>query len=67
VEITIKIDPRKKEAKALLEFLRNLSFVEMEEKEKSVYDPKFVAMVKKSAATKKRYKVNDVDELWESL
>ena len=30
MEFTIKIDPRKKEAKALLEYLKNLPFVEFE-------------------------------------
>lgn len=30
MEFTIKIDQRKKEAKALLEYLRNLPFVEFE-------------------------------------
>ncbi len=30
MEITIKIDDRKKEAKALIEYLKNLSFVEMD-------------------------------------
>ena len=30
MEFTIKIDPRKKEAKALLEYLKNLPFVELE-------------------------------------
>jgi hypothetical protein len=30
MEFTIKIDPRKKEAKALLDYLKNLPFVELE-------------------------------------
>ncbi len=30
MEITIKIDNRKKEAKALIEYLKNLSFVEID-------------------------------------
>mgnify|MGYP003420996779 CR=1 FL=1 len=47
MEITIKIDERKKEAKALVEFLKNLSFVEIssekrynKETEKVIYDAK---------------------------
>lgn len=45
MEITIKIDQRKKEARALLEFLKNLPFVEVEprynpETEKAIQDAK---------------------------
>jgi len=32
MELTIRIDQRKKEARALLEFLKNLPFVELDEK-----------------------------------
>jgi len=39
MEFTIKIDQRKKEAKALIEFLKNLSFVEIELQEKPRYNP----------------------------
>ncbi|WP_281238169.1 hypothetical protein [Flavobacterium praedii] len=38
MEITIKIDQRKKEARALLEFLKNLPFVELNI-EKPRYNP----------------------------
>lgn len=46
MEITIKIDQRKKEAQALLEFLKNLPFVEIDkprynkETEKAIKDAK---------------------------
>lgn len=33
MELTIKIDERKKEAKALLEYLKSLSFIEFKKKE----------------------------------
>jgi hypothetical protein len=35
--------------------------------EKSPYNPEFVKMVKKSASSKKRYQVDNIDELWKSL
>ena len=45
MEITLKIDQRKKEAKALLEYLKNLPFVEIDSKsrynaetEKAIHD-----------------------------
>jgi hypothetical protein len=60
----VKIDTRSKEAKSLLTYLRSLSFVKVEEKDP--YDPEFVKMVLKSAASKKRYKV-DTDDIWGSL
>ena len=49
MEITIKIDNRKKEAKALIEYLKNLSFVEIDSEKlllKNILkdtDPKFFA------------------------
>lgn len=65
MEITIKIDQRKKEGQALLEFLKSLPFVEIEET-KSPYDPDFVKMVKKSKASKNRTRVTS-KSLWESI
>jgi len=67
--ITLKINEKNQEAKALLDYLKKLPFVEVEKKhkEKGLYNPEFVEMIKKSAASKKRYVVNNVDELWESL
>jgi hypothetical protein len=50
----------------LKEFLKDDNSVEII-KEKSPYNPEFVKMVKKSAASKKRYQVDNVDELWKSL
>jgi len=67
--ITLKINTNSKAGKALktmLEFFSKQPGIEIVE-EKSPYDPEFVKMIKKSSASKKRYKVDDVDELWESL
>ena len=68
MEITIKIDQRNKQAKALLEYIRTLPFVEVKdnEKEGSPYDPEFVKIVKESAASKERYEV-DPNDVWGSL
>ncbi len=73
MEVTIKIDMRTKAAKAFFKYLKALPFVEVKEKglskpkTESPYNPEFVKMVKKSAASKKRYVINDIDEFWESL
>lgn len=65
--ITLKINERTKAGKALLSLL---DFFTKESKGVEVietpYDPEFVAMVKKSAADKKRKEVNPED-VWGSL
>ena len=67
MSVTVKIDSRTKAAKILLEYLRTLSFVKVEEeKAENVYDAEFVKMVKESAASKKRYEV-DPNDVWGSL
>lgn len=68
MEIKLKVNKRTKAGKAFLAmleiFLKDTKGVEIV---KSSYDPEFVEMVKKSASSKKRYKVDNVDELWENL
>lgn len=65
--ITLKINERTKAGKALLSMLE---FFTKESKGVEVietpYDPKFVAMVKGSAASKKNKAVNP-DDVWGSL
>ena len=65
--ITLKINERTKAGKALLSlldfFTKDSKGVEVVE---LPYDPEFVAMVKKSAAAKKRKEVNP-DDVWGSL
>jgi hypothetical protein len=68
--LTLKIDERTFFGKAFLDLI--MSFVkdkkiELVDSSEPVYDKEFVAMVKKSAASKKRYEVKDVNALWESL
>jgi len=68
--ITLKINERTGKGKIFMQFLKE--FIKDEKsveiiEEKSPYNPEFVKMVKKSAASKKRYQVDNVDELWESL
>jgi len=68
--ITLKINERTGKGKIFMQFLKE--FIKDEKsveiiEEKSPFNPEFVKMVKKSAASKKRYQVDNVDELWESL
>lgn len=69
--ITIKINERSKAGKTLkdlIDMLKEQPGVEVINNEsESPYDPEFVAMVKKSAASKERYRIENVEELWESL
>ncbi len=60
----VEIDARSKAAKKFLEYVKTLSFAKV--KEESPYNPEFVKMIKKSAASKKRYEVNP-DDVWGSL
>jgi uncharacterized protein YrzB (UPF0473 family) len=68
--ITLKINERTGKGKVFMQFLKEFikddKSVEIIE-EKSTYNSEFVKMVKKSAASKKRYQVDNVDELWKSL
>ena len=67
--ITLKIDGKSKAGKTLKELIAIFSKEPGVEivNEKSPYDPEFVKMIKKSSGSKKRYKVENVDELWASL
>lgn len=68
MELTLKINTRSKDSKTLLEYLQNLSYVEVIKgvnKSKTNYNPEFVAMIKKSAKTKG--KTVDPKNLWESI
>ncbi len=72
MELTIKLDRRNKQAKALIDFLKSLSFVEVkEEKEEknSPYNPEFVEMIK--VAEKEIEKGNTIrvnpNNVWESI
>lgn len=68
---TITINKRTKAGKLLFEIANLLSEkgegVVITEDEKSPYNPEFVKKILESAASKKRYEVKNVDELWESL
>jgi hypothetical protein len=62
--ITLKINERSSYGKAILELIKvgidEKKGVEMVEEEKS-YNPKFVKMVKDSAASKERYEIDPND------
>jgi hypothetical protein len=68
---TLTINERTKAGKLLLEMAKLLSEnskdVVILESGEVGYDAEFVEKVKKSAASKERYQVENVDELWESL
>jgi hypothetical protein len=69
MELTLKINTRSKDSKTLLEYLQNLSYVEVikgSDKPKSNYNPEFVEMVKKATRSKKG-KIVDPNNLWESI
>ncbi len=67
MELTIKIDTRKKDAKVFLEYIKSLSFVTFPEKEKEpVYDKEFVKKIKE-AEERADYTTVNPDNVWESL
>ncbi len=69
MELTLKINTRTKDSKTLLEYLQNLSYVEIVKvlnNTKSNYNIEFVEMVQKSAKSKKG-KIVDPKNLWESI
>lgn len=67
--VTIKIKEQNKEAKALLEYLKKLPFVEIEKKEKSPYNPEFVEKIKKAEEDIKKGKTTRLnpENVWESI
>jgi hypothetical protein len=67
--ITLKINERTKVGKSFMAFIKAFSEKEKEIEivPESVYNPDFVKMIKDSAASKKRYEVKNIDELWQSL
>ncbi|MCW4470762.1 hypothetical protein OGH69_17450 [Flavobacterium sp. MFBS3-15] len=69
MEITIKINPRSKQAKAFLEYLKVLPFVQIEEKDKSGYTPEFTDKIKKGEADIKKGKTTRInpDNVWENI
>jgi hypothetical protein len=71
--VQITINNKSKEAKALLEYLKNLSFVKIineknssEQVEKSPYNEEFVKKINKARAEKGGLEINP-DTLWESI
>ncbi len=67
MELTIKIDTRKKDAKVFLEYIKSLSFVTFPKKEEEpVYDKEFVKKIK-AAEKRADYTTINPDNVWESL
>jgi hypothetical protein len=64
---TLKLDTSSKAAKMFLEFMKTLSFVQLEEQnEKSNYDPEFVKKIQK-ARKEKGGKTVTSENLWELI
>jgi len=63
----VRIDTRSNTAKILLNYLKSLPFVKVEEQiEKSPYNPEFVKKIKKAEKQKGRV-IESGQSLWESL
>jgi hypothetical protein len=69
MEIIIKIDPRSKQAKAFLEYLKVLPFVQIAEKDKIGYSTEFTTKIKKGEADIKEGKTTRLnpDNVWENI
>jgi hypothetical protein len=69
MELTLKINTRNKDSKPFLNYIQNLSYIEiLKDKSKNkttFYKSDFVEMVKKSALEKG--KIIDPNNLWESM
>lgn len=61
MELTIKLDENNKEAKALIAYLKTLSYVSVKKEKKSPYNPEFVKKVleRSENAAKGNYRVFD--------
>jgi antitoxin component of RelBE/YafQ-DinJ toxin-antitoxin module len=66
MEFTIKIDSRKKEAKALLEYLKNLPFVQLEQ-EKPRYNAATEKAIQEARSGIGVTKVKNVADLFQKL
>ena len=64
--ITLQYDGRSVSAKRLVEFLRTLSFVKVNDGESPEYDPEMVAKVKRGQEAFRRgdYKIIKTEDLW---
>jgi hypothetical protein len=69
MEIIIKIDLRSKQAKAFLEYLKVLPFVQIEKLEEARYSSEFVAKIKKGETDIKDGKATRINpnNIWESI
>lgn len=69
MEITIKINPRSKQAKAFLEYLKVLPFIQIEEKGKTNYSAEFSEKIKKGETDIKKGKTTRLnsDNVWENI
>ncbi len=67
MELTIQLDGRSKQAKALIALLKSLSFVKIKkEQQESTYNPEFVKKIKE-AEERAEYTTLDMNDIWGSL
>lgn len=67
MELKIKIDGRNKDGKTLLDYLRNLSYVKILEKDNQTYNPEFVKEILIRSKSENFVTIKDVDNIWESI
>lgn len=63
---TLKLDTRNKAAKVFLEFVKTLSFVQIEEQKEETYNPEFVKKVLKARAEQGGIEVTS-ENLWDRI
>jgi hypothetical protein len=63
---TLKIDTRSKAAKVFLEFIKTLSFVQIEEQSPASYNPEFVKKIQKARRDEGGIEVT-AENLWERI
>jgi len=69
MEITIKIDTGSKQAKAFLEYLKELPFVQIEKIENEDYSAEFISKIKKGETDIKNGKTTRLnpENIWENI
>jgi hypothetical protein len=67
MEVKIKIDSRSEDGKTLLNYLQNLSYVKILEKDNSPYDPEFVKEIQTRSKSKNLITIKDSEGILESI
>jgi hypothetical protein len=69
MELTITLEENNEQAKALVKYLKNLSFVKIKKEKKTNYNPDFVKKILERADNAAKGNVTTIDpnDLWGSL